>query len=95
MGMSISFDKDIAGKFNRMSHDTQLYIDDIHHGASLDIFEAGTEASAATVVVANTRSKPRVPPMKLTFDHPFVVVIVQKSSGIPLFLGKVETPYFT
>jgi serpin B len=95
MGMKIAFDLDVLGKFNRMSYDRDLYVEDVHHGACMEVNEEGTEAAAATVVVVKTRSKPRVIPVELTFDRPFVVVIFQRSSGIPLFMGRVEEPDFT
>lgn len=94
MDIKIAFDKEVLGKFNRMSNDKLLYIEDVHHGAFVDVNEEGTEAAAATVVVVNTRSRPRVPPFELTFDRPFVLAIVHRS-GIPLFIGKVEEPVFT
>eukprot|EP00804_Cyclotella_cryptica_P021675 CCRYP_018277-RA/>CCRYP_018277-RA protein AED:0.32 eAED:0.35 QI:0/0/0/1/0/0/3/0/664 len=94
MGMKIAFDPDVLGKFNRMSYDKGLYVDDVHHGACMEVNEEGTEAAAATVVVVNTRSRPREDRVDLTFDRPFVVVIFQRSSGIPLFMGRVEDPNF-
>jgi serine protease inhibitor len=56
MGMMTAFDEEILGKFNRMSFDPQLYVEDIYHGACMYVNEEGTEAAAATVVVVNTRS---------------------------------------
>ena len=94
MGMKIAFDRDILGKFNRMSYDRGLYVEDVHHGACMEVNEEGTEAAAATVVVFGRSSRPREDPVVLTFDRPFVVVIFQRSSGIPLFMGRVEDPDF-
>ena len=94
MGMKIAFNKDIVGKFSRMSYIRGLYVEDVHHGASIEVKEDGTEAAAATVVVMNFESDSPDDPVELTFDRPFVVVIFQRSSGIPLFMGKVEEPNF-
>ncbi|KAL3781790.1 hypothetical protein HJC23_009220 [Cyclotella cryptica] len=95
MGMKIAFDPDVLGKFNRMSYDRGLYVDDVHHGACMEVNEEGTEAAAATVVDMMYRGLPRDDEsVKLTFDRPFVVVIFQRSSGIPLFMGRVEDPDF-
>ena len=95
MGMRIAFDKNTLGKFNRMSNDILLYIEDVHHNACMDVNEEGTEAAAATVVVVNTRSRPRKQYFELAFDRSFVVAIVHKTSGVPLFIGRVEEPDFT
>ena len=94
MGMTTAFDNEILGKFNRMTFDKYLYIKDIFHGASMEVNEEGTEAAASTVVVATTRSRPRIQTMKLVFNRPFIVVISHQSSGVPLFIGKVEQPEF-
>jgi serine protease inhibitor len=94
MGMVTAFGDEL-GKFNRMSFDPQLYVEDIYHGACMDVNEEGTEAAAATVVVVNTRSQPRVTPFQLTFDRPFVVAIFHRTSGVPLFIAKVVRPDFT
>jgi serpin B len=95
MGMNIAFDINLEGKFNRMSYDRGLYVEDVHHGACIEINEEGTEASAATVVVVSKRSTPRITPFQIEFDRPFVVVILHQESGVPLFIGKVEKPDFT
>ncbi|KAL7516476.1 hypothetical protein ACHAWX_001487 [Stephanocyclus meneghinianus] len=94
MGMKIAFNRDILEKFNRMSYYRDIYVDDVHHGASIEFKEDGTEAAAATVVVMNVESVSFDDPVELKFDRPFVVVIFQRSSGIPLFMGKVEEPNF-
>ncbi|KAL7489639.1 hypothetical protein ACHAW6_015311 [Cyclotella cf. meneghiniana] len=94
IGMKIAFDPDILGKFNRMSYDRDLYVEDVYHGACMEVNEEGTEAAAATAVVMSYRGVSRDDPMELVFDRPFVVVIFQRSSGIPLFMGRVEEPNF-
>jgi serine protease inhibitor len=94
MGIETAFDENIEGKFNRMSFDPLLYVDDIYHGACMDVNEEGTVAAAATVVVVNTRSQPRVTPFQLTFDRPFVVTIFHRTSGVPLFIARVMKPDF-
>ena len=75
-----------------MSNDPWLYVDDVYHGACIEVTETGTEAAAATVVVIKTRSAPGT--FEMTLNRPFVVIVLHRPSGIPLFVGKVEAPAF-
>ena len=50
--------------------------------------EEGSEAAAATAVMANTRMMP--PLFKVT--HPFLFCIRDNRSGAVLFLGRVYNP---
>ena len=94
MGMEIAFDINVAHKFDQMSVDPDLYVEDVHHSACMEVTEEGTEASAATVVEIRTRTaRPRV--YSLTFDRPFVVIVLHRPTGIPLFIGRVENPDFS
>jgi serpin B len=93
MGMVEAFG-DGVGKFNRMSFDPTLYVEDFVHGACMEVNEEGTEAAGATAIVMNYRSV-RDESMKLVFNRPFVVALFQLSTGIPLFIGRVEQPDFT
>jgi len=90
MGMQAAFDGTFD-KFDEMSQDPGLYVEGVFHGAAMEITEAGTEASAATVVPMRNRSRPRSPPTYV-FDRPFVVAIIHKSTGEPIFMGRVEEP---
>lgn len=58
------------------------------HKAVLTLDEKGTEASGATVVEAIPMSMPPV----LNFNRPFVMVIYDKVTKAPLFVGKVVNP---
>jgi len=53
--------------------------------------EQGTEAAAATAVVASLRS-PSPPPPVFRADHPFVFLIRDKTTGSLLFLGRMKQP---
>jgi serine protease inhibitor len=61
----------------------------------MGVKEEGTEAAAATVVLINYESISADYHVELTFDRPFVVAILQRSSGVPLFMGKAEELDFT
>lgn len=58
------------------------------HKAVLTIDEKGTEASAATMVEAIPMS---IPPV-VQFNRPFLIVIYDKNTKSPLFVGKVVNP---
>mmetsp|Transcript_13425 Transcript_13425/g.29154 ORF Transcript_13425/g.29154 Transcript_13425/m.29154 type:complete len:432 (+) Transcript_13425:111-1406(+) len=91
MGMKIAFDDRNQNMFDEMSGNPGLYVGDVLHGAVMEVTEAGTEAAAATVVPMRSRSMPRAPP-EITFDRPFVVVVIHKATGEPVFMGRVEEP---
>jgi serine protease inhibitor len=92
MGMTLAFDPNVLEKFNQMTFDPYLYIKDVYHGACMEVTEEGTEAAAATVVIMLTRAMPRQ--FRLTFDRPFIVVVLHHRTGMPLFIGKIANPDF-
>ena len=55
--------------------------------------EEGTEAAAATaVVMMKSRAMAPGPPIPFRADHPFVVIIRERTTGSVLFLGRVNDP---
>lgn len=91
MGMITAFDGNSDGKFDQMSNDPTVTVGDVFHGAVMEVTESGTKAAAATVVPMRNRSRPRPPP-EMTFDRPFVVAVVHRPTGEPVFIGRVEVP---
>jgi serpin B len=77
-------DADLSG----MEAGTNLFISDALHQAFVEVNESGTEAAAATVVVAASRG------MTSSFvaDHPFIFLIRDNGSGSILFLGRMIDP---
>ena len=88
MGMIDAFNISISNKFNEMSNNPTLFVGDVWHGAAMEVTEEGTEASGTTVVPIRGRSAS----LRLLFDRPFVVAVVHRSTGTPIFLGRVEEP---
>jgi serpin B len=89
MGMWLAFsgEADFAG----ISEAEKLYISDVFHKAFVDVSEEGTEAAAATGVVARaTAAGP--PPAIFRADHPFVFLIRDVRTRSILFLGRVVQP---
>jgi serpin B len=87
LGMRRAFS---AADFSGMTRE-KVMIADVIHKAFVEVNEEGTEAAAATAVVANT---PGPPPMIAVFraDHPFLFLIRDRRSGSILFLGRLVKP---
>jgi len=96
LGMTQAFDPvnaDFKGMCAATPDGDNLYISDVLQKAMLDVAENGVEAAAATAVVMAGAgiAGPTPPTITLTFDHPFIVSIVD-SSGAILFLGQIDDP---
>ena len=57
----------------------------------IEVNEKGTEAAAATVIDIRTTSAIQSD-FALTFDKPFIYMVVDLESGIPLFVGQMDNP---
>lgn len=62
-----------------------LYVEDVHHEASLELDEKGTTASASTVAVIVSR----IGTPRFAVDRPFVFALKHRPSGLLLFMGRV------
>lgn len=71
----------------------RLRIGAVAHKAYIDVNEQGTEAAAATAVLAVAMSAFLTPPVTLTVDRPFLFAIVDTDTALPLFLGQVSRPH--
>ena len=93
MGMEIAFDESYFAKFDEMSTSLDLTVDDVLHGAVMEVTEVGTEAAAVTVIPMRTRSaRQPPPPPQMILDRPFLVAIIHRTTGTPIFMGRVEEP---
>ena len=74
--------------------DEALYMSQVYHKAFVGVNEAGTEAAAATGVIAVALGAcvDSPPPPVFRADHPFVFLIRDKVSGTILFLGRLVDP---
>jgi serpin B len=97
LGMPSAFDPNRAD-FTKMATpanpNERLNVDDVFHKAFVKLDEKGTEAAAATGVVMSSRGMDSKPPKPVEFkaDHPFLFFIVDKDSGLILFMGRVTEP---
>lgn len=71
---------------------TKLCVSAAIHEAVLDVNEDGTEASAATGVVVNFRFLAPDDPINFVVNRPFIFLIVDKTNGCILFLGRLTRP---
>ncbi len=91
LGMVDAFDAQKANFSGMDGKEHELYLGLAVHKAFIDVNEEGTEAAAATAIVARTLSF-GPPPLVFRADHPFVFFIREKISGSILFLGRVANP---
>ncbi|NXM59978.1 A1AT2 antiproteinase, partial [Illadopsis cleaveri] len=64
------------------------------HKATVDVRENGTEASAVTMIEISVLSSMLFtpPPPQITFNRPFLMMIIHKPTDGVLFLGKIVNP---
>jgi serpin B len=97
LGMKSAFDKPQgSANFERMAPrrpNDYLALSEVYHKTFLKLDEEGTEAAAATVLMAITAGI-HEPPKQVTVnvDHPFLFAIRHEPSGAILFLGHVTDP---
>jgi serpin B len=88
MGMVDAFEASQAD-FSAMGSATDgpLYVNSVIHKTAMSVDENGTCAAAATPVGPGSGGMPEI--VYLTFDRPFVCMIVDSKTKIPLFMGVV------
>jgi serpin B len=87
LGMPTPFSS--RADFTGMSAEPSLRIDEVVHETFIAVDEKGTEAAAASAVIV-LPSVPSGPDFLV--DRPFLYVIHDRSSGVPLFIGRVHDP---
>ncbi|MCR5149280.1 MAG: serpin family protein [Eubacterium sp.] len=92
MGMELAF-SDVAD-FSKMTANGEsvLKIGDVLHKTHIEVDRKGTKAAAATIVAMDTEAA--VAPEEsviITLDRPFVYAIVETDTGLPVFLGTVNS----
>lgn len=69
-------------------------ITEVAHKAVVKVDEFGTEA-AATTSAGMAMAAPPTEPVMVHFNRPFVFALVDRDTGLPLFLGQVDNPLLT
>lgn len=92
MGMVLPFDSAQAD-FTDLgtSPGGNLYINEVLHKAYIEVEEKGTRGGAATAVGINCEAAPEEPKeqMVVTLDRPFVYLVVDTHTMLPVFMGTV------
>jgi serpin B len=88
LGMGIAFTD--AADFSGISSTGKLVISDVVHKSFVSVNEAGTEAAAATAVIAGETSAPE--PAAIDLNRPFLFGIRDNATGSLLFFGRVVDP---
>jgi serpin B len=92
LGVREAFKPRVAD-LTRMAHvqKGELYVDKVVHQAVIKVNEKGTEAAAATAVIAKVLSQPLYQE-EVIIDKPFTFIIRDGESKIILFIGHVINP---
>lgn len=94
MGMEMAFDP-YAANFTEMispGPNLQTYIGQVVHRAVMEVSEQGTVAAASTLLGMAAGSAPPTDPVRMEVNRPFMVAVVDKSTGAWLFAGNVNQP---
>jgi serpin B len=91
LGMRKAFDSQ-AADFSGMTRQEALYISDVIHEAYIAVDEEGTEAAAATAVIAKAEAGWVGRTVQMTIDRPFLFALRDRDTGAVLFLGRVTDP---
>jgi serpin B len=94
LGMTQLFNGKLAD-FANIS-DTVMYVSEIKQKTFVEVNEEGTEASAVTLsgmLGGRISNKPQdEEPVRFFADRPFLFLIREKSTGIILFIGRIDEP---
>ena len=92
MGMVDAFDGAIANLSNMgESKNGNLFISRVLHKTFIKVDNLGTKAGAATVVAVDTESGSLTPPKVVRLDRPFVYMIIDDATNLPIFIGMVTS----
>jgi serpin B len=92
-GMELIFSEQRAD-FSNIS-DEQLFVSLIKQKTFVEVNEEGTEAAAVTIIgMEATSIGPDDPPLPVSFlaNRPFLYLIREKSTGVILFIGRMDEP---
>ena len=94
LGLQTAFDIASADFGGITPHPDGLFLSEAIHQAWLKVDEHGTEAAAATALVAVGAGIEEEPPRPIPFvvDRPFYFFIQERMTGAVLFMGRVLEP---
>jgi serpin B len=91
MGMSLPFTS--GADFSGIATTEDLFLSAVIHETWIDVNTKGTEAAAATAVVADAApAPPQQDPVEFRADRPFFYLVRDRRDGNVLFLGRMADP---
>lgn len=89
LGMKRAFG---GGDFSKLGYSNRgsLFISSVLHKTFIDVNENGTRAGAVTKVTMSTESEPNIA-ISITLDRPFLYMIVDNATNLPIFIGTVNS----
>ena len=75
-----------------MIKDDEIYLNTVKQKTFISVHEEGTEAAGVTSAEFRLTSAPVDPPFYMEVDRPFIFTILDKETGIILFVGKINRP---
>ena len=93
MGMNDAFDPDLAdfSALGECENGDNLYIGQVIHKTFLKLDEKGTRAGAAAAATIFATSAMREAPPRVILDRPFIYLLLDTETNIPLFIGTVDS----
>lgn len=94
MGMIQAFDENSADFTGLGRYENQnIFISQVMQKTYICLDEKGTKAAATSVVIAAPTSAPIVDPVeRIDLDRPYVYMLMDMETGIPLFVGTMMDP---
>lgn len=77
--------------FSGMTGADELFVSEVLQSVRIDVDEAGTKAAAATQIEMTLKSAYNPDIVEFTVDRPFIMAIIDETSGETLFAACVET----
>ena len=93
MGMELPFSEG-AADFTGLNEIPDTYISDVLHKTFIEVDEGGTKAAAVTAVImaGNAAAPDPEEPKEIRLDRPFIFMILDNSTNLPVFIGYVMDP---
>ncbi len=87
LGMKDAFGD--SADFRGISEETKLYISNVIHKTHIDLDSDGTRAAAVTAVTLDSATAIEEPPKEVYLTRPFVYMIIDTATNLPIFMGTV------
>jgi serpin B len=90
LGVTAPFDEAVCD-LSGINAEERLVVAAALHEAFVEVNEEGVEAAAATAILIDTKTG-GFPDVEVKVDQPFVFAIVDQSTRMPLFVGRIHDP---